>query len=100
MTRFEVELLEQETELQVSELCRICGVSRELLIEWVQEGVVEPRGEAQWRFPARQLRRIRRARRLQHDLELESHTLPLVLDLLEEVERLRNEVRVLRRLQD
>lgn len=100
MMRYEVELFEQETELQLGELCRICGVSREVVIEWVQEGVVEPRGEDQWRFPARQLTRIRRARRLQEDFELDSHVLPVVLDLLDEVERLRNEVRVLRRLQD
>lgn len=100
MTRYEVELFEQETELHLSELCRICDVSREVVIEWVQEGVVEPHGEAQWRFPARQLGRLRRASRLQQDLELESHVLPVVLDLLEEIERLRNEVRVLRRLQD
>jgi chaperone modulatory protein CbpM len=100
MMRYEAELLEQETELQLGELCRICGVSREVIIEWVQEGVVEPRGEDPWRFPARHLGRIRRARRLQQDFELDSHALSVVLDLLEEVERLRNEVRVLRRLQD
>lgn len=100
MSWYEVEVIEQETELQLSELCRACGVSREVVLEWVNEGVVEPRGQAPWRFPARQLGRLRRARRLQQDLELDSHTLPLVLDLLEEVERLRNEVRVLRRMQD
>ena len=100
MTRYEVEVLEQDTELQLAELCRVCNVSRELLIEWVNEGVVEPRGQAQWRFSVRQLARLRRARRLQQDLELESHALPLILDLIEEVERLRNEVRVLRRLRD
>ena len=100
MTRYEVEVLEQETELQLSELCRVCGVSREVVVEWVNEGVVEPRGQEQWRFPARQLGRLRRARRLQQDLELDSQSLPLVLDLLEEVERLRNEVRVLRRLRE
>ncbi len=100
MTRYTIEVLEQETELELNELCRVCDVSRELLIEWVNEGVVEPRGQAQWRFPARQLGRLRRARRLQQDLELESHALPVVLDLIDEVERLRREVRVLRRLRD
>lgn len=100
MSRYEVELYEQDAELQLSDLCRICGVSREIVIEWVQAGVIEPRGEARWRFPARELRRIRRAGRLQRDLELESQALPVVLDLLEEVERLRREVRVLRRLRE
>ncbi|MCC5864600.1 MAG: MerR family transcriptional regulator [Wenzhouxiangella sp.] len=88
--------------LDVSELCRVCELSQELLIEWVAEGVTEPRSSrsGEWRFGPRQLKRVRKARRLQADLGLETTALPLVLDLLDEVEQLRRRVRLLERLVD
>ncbi len=97
-----VEELAVEQALDVHELCRVCELSQELLIEWVAEGVTEPRsgGSGEWRFGPRQLRRVRKARRLQMDLGLETASLPLVLDLLDEVEQLRHRVRLLERLVD
>jgi chaperone modulatory protein CbpM len=74
----------------------------ELLEEWVELGVVEPCSleGRQWRFRATQLRRVRIARRLQHDLGVEAEALPLVLDMLEELRQLRRKVRTLERLID
>lgn len=96
--KLQVELMDQEVELGMGDLCRLCGVSREVIVEWVDEGVVEPRGRDRWRFSGSQLRRVRLAGSLQHDLGLETPALPLVLDLLEEVDALRRQVRVLQRL--
>lgn len=95
---FDIELIDRALDLE--ELCRLCDVAPELVIEWVAEGVVEPEGNRQWRFPVREIRRTRLAGRLQRDFELETQALPLVLDLLDEVETLQREVRVLRRLLD
>lgn len=97
-----VEELSAGQSLDVNELCRVCELSEELLVEWVAEGVTEPRasGGGDWRFGPRQLRRVRKARRLQVDLELETASLPLVLDLLDEIEQLRRRVRLLERLVD
>lgn len=94
----DVELIDQETELELAELCRLCGISRELVFEWVEEGLVEPRGRERWRFPGREIGRLRMAGRLQQDFGLETPALPLVLDLLDEIETLRRQVRVLRRM--
>jgi len=87
-----------ETEaLTLSQVCAILELQSEVVCEWVSEGIVRPRGErlGEWRFPVRELERARRARRLQHDLEVNTPSLPLVLDLLGEVERLRRRLRVL-----
>nr|WP_275401577.1 chaperone modulator CbpM [Wenzhouxiangella limi] len=84
----------------LDDICRICGLEVEELRQWIEEGVAEPRSiEArQWRFSARQLRRVRVGRRLRRDLEIDARALPVVLDLIEEVETLRQRVRLLERV--
>ncbi|MDT8451056.1 MAG: chaperone modulator CbpM [Wenzhouxiangellaceae bacterium] len=87
-----------ETEaLTLNEVCRILELRTEVIRDWVAEGVVQPSGRrtGEWRFAPREFERALRARRLQRDLELETQSLPLVLDLLSEVERLRRRLRVL-----
>lgn len=87
---------EQNDALTLHEVCGILELKTEVVCEWVAEGVVQPSGErlGEWRFPSRQLERALRARRLQQDLELNTASLPLVLDLLGEIERLRRRLRV------
>lgn len=82
--------------VDIHELCMILDLRTEVVYEWVAEGIVQPVGErlGEWQFPARELERARRARRLQRDLELNTASLPLVLDLLGEVERLRRRLQV------
>mgnify|MGYP000231729606 FL=1 len=69
----------------------------ELLLQMVAEGLLQPQGPAPeyWRFPGPQVRRAQRAARLMRDLELDLPATVLVLELLEEVERLRARVRQL-----
>lgn len=83
--------------VDLGELCMILELRSEVVCEWVAEGVVRPAGRrlGEWRFTADELERARRARRLQRDLDLNTASLPLVLDLLGEVEHLRRRLRVL-----
>ncbi len=94
------EILDQEFELSLKELCQHLDLEAELLMEWVEEGVAKPRSSTgqEWRFGARQFKRVRLACSLRRDLGLDTPALPLVLDLLEERERLRQQVRMLKRL--
>ena len=57
----------------------------------VEEGIVEPRGDApsDWRFTGRSLFRAQRALNLARDLRVNWSGAALALDLLEEIERLR-----------
>lgn len=90
-------ILDEHTWLEAGELCTLCRLSREHLVELVEEGVLEPVGRSSrdWRFPARDLARVRRALRLQRDLEVNLAGAALAMDLLDEVERLRARVRAL-----
>ena len=85
------DLLDEETELSLSDLCRVCSSHAEWIIELVEEGVLEPIGHSrgQWRFAAASLQRARTAMRLQKDLEINLAGIALALDLLDEIEALR-----------
>ena len=87
-------ILEEQSEITLDEIGRFCAVRRKNIVALVEEGILEPSGRepAQWRFASAQLRRAARAMRLQHDFEINLGAVGLVLDLLEEVERLRAEV--------
>jgi len=88
--------VEEPDVLNLHEVCSILELRSEVVCEWVAEGVVRPSGErlGEWRFAPGQIERARRARRLQQDLELNIESLPLVLDLLGELERLRSRLRL------
>ena len=89
--------LEEPEALTLHEVCNILEMHSEVVCEWVAEGVVQPSGErlGEWQFAPGQIERARRARRLQRDLELNTESLPLVLDLLREVQHLRSRLRVI-----
>lgn len=94
------EIIGHELEADLEQVCRLCGLDIEELLDWVREGVAEPHGpdSGHWRFSARQVRRVFVAGRLKRDLELDTGALPVVLDLIEEVESLRRRVRLLERV--
>lgn len=88
-------LLDDSIEFSLSELCSLCSVTEELVVEIVAEGIVVPTGgeRTQWRFSGVALTRVQRVIRLQHDFGVNLPGAALALDLLEEVERLRRERR-------
>lgn len=84
-------LLDDSVDVSLDELCSLCRVSEELVVEIVAEGIVEPRGteRGQWRFSGVALVRVQRVARLQQDLGINLPGAALALDLLDELERLR-----------
>lgn len=95
MSAVEGVILDERTVVTATELTRVCGVSLEQVRMMVSEGMLHPLGAApeQWRFTGIEVRRTRRALRLQQDLELNLAGAALALDLLDEVEQLRSRVR-------
>jgi chaperone modulatory protein CbpM len=85
------EILEEEVELTLAQLCRSCRLPAERVIELVEQGVVEPVGRepAQWRFRGISVRRVRCAVRLERDLGVNAAGAALALDLLDELEAVR-----------
>lgn len=88
-------LLDEATVVSVTELTEVCHLSLAQIELMVGEGMLHPRGKApeQWCFTGLEVKRARRALRLQHDLELNLAGAALALDLLEEIEQLRSRVR-------
>lgn len=88
-------LLDENTDLSLEDLCRVCGVERVVLVEMVQEGLLEPvdMRRMPWRFQGQALRRARTALRLRRDLEVNFAGTAMVLDLLDEIERLETRLR-------
>lgn len=88
-------VVDERVELSVRDVCHACGSSAEWVIELVREGVLEAEGDAsgEWRFSGATLSRAIRARRLQHELDLNLHGVALVLELTDEIERLRRQLR-------
>lgn len=85
------EVVEEEVELTLADLCRISRLPAEQVIELVQEGIIAPTGRTTtyWRFRGTSVRRIRCAVQLRRDLGVNWAGAALALDLLEEIETLR-----------
>lgn len=87
-------------ELTLQELCDAMALPEHAGVELVELGVLQPRGAvpAEWLFDAHMVAVARRAARLHRDLELDWSAVAMVLDLLEQRERLRLENRRLHQL--
>ena len=88
-------LIEEQTELTLADVSGACAVEVETIIALVDEGILEPIGSEsrQWRFSGAQLRRATAAVHLQRDLGVNAAGAALALDLLEEIDRLRAQLR-------
>ena len=89
------ELLDEEIELTLGELCRACRLPADEVIEMLEQGLIHPWGRepARWCFTGMSLRRVRCAQRLQRDLGVNMPGAALAIDLLDELERLRMRLR-------
>ncbi len=90
-------LLDEATVITVTELTEVCHLSLTQIEHMVGEGMLNPRGNRpeQWSFTGLEIKRARRALRLQQDLEINLAGAALALELLDEIEYLRNRVRLL-----
>ena len=78
-------LLDEEEELTLEQLCRLCRLGRDDIVAMVEEGILDPRGDrpASWRFTAVCVHHVRVVVRLQRDLGVNLAGAALVLELLE-----------------
>jgi chaperone modulatory protein CbpM len=89
------DLIDEDVEMTLEQLCRACELSEEQIIELVEQGIIDPLGPepAEWRFVSVSLRRVRITRNLQRDLGVNAPGAALALELLEEIEELRARLR-------
>ena len=88
------QVVEDEVSMSLLELCQACGTERELVLQLVEHGVIEPEGDAppRWVFTGASLRRTRTALRLLRDLELNLPGAALAVELLEQIASLQREL--------
>lgn len=81
--------------LTLGQLCRACDTHAEWVISLVEEGIIEPDGKEVhlWRFSGANLVRVRSALRLQRDLGVNLAGIGLALNLIEELENLRTQLK-------
>lgn len=89
------QVLETDVELSLAELSRACRLSADQIIDLVEQGMIEPQGHspAKWRFEGICVKRVYFAQRLKRDLGVNPAGAALALDLLEEIEQLRRQLR-------
>jgi len=95
-------ILEEQVGLSLSEVSRACAVHAEMIVELVNEGVLVPDGREphRWRFTGAHLRRASVALRLQRDLGINLAGAALALELLDEVDALRAQLRAMGALRE
>lgn len=83
-------VLGEDAWLELDELANACGVSMTWVSTLVDEGLVQPPlTEPVWRFGPDELARVRRIGRLQRDFDASLTSVAVMLDLLDEIDRLR-----------
>ena len=89
------DLLDEDVEMTLAQLCQACELSEAQIIELVEQGVIDPQGPepAEWTFVSVSLRRVRITRNLRRDLGVNAPGAALALELLEEIEELRARLR-------
>jgi chaperone modulatory protein CbpM len=89
-----VDILDDDFEFSLADLCRCSCVQAETIIEMVEEGMLTPTGvaPAEWRFTGTALERVVITLNLQHDLHVNLAGAALALDLLEEIKMLRSQL--------
>ena len=79
-----------EHALELEAFAAACGTEAEFVRQLVDEGLVQPVAlQPAWRFGGEELARVRRICRLQRDFEANLQSVAVMLDLLDEIERLR-----------
>jgi chaperone modulatory protein CbpM len=91
-------VLLDEAALTLEELARAVAVEPEWVVRHVQAGVLGGELTVQvtsWRFRSRDLDRARRLLRIERDFDANEDVAALVIDLGDEIRRLRSRLRVL-----
>ena len=91
---------EFEYSLSLAEISRCCQVPAEKILVLVGEGILSPRGRSprDWRFASGDLARALGVIRLERDLGVNTAGAALAIELMDEMQRLRDRVRLLETL--
>jgi chaperone modulatory protein CbpM len=100
MNMHEAQLVGEADWIAASEICSLCRLELDAVIELAELGLVSPRGPApdEWQLPAAALPRLAVAGRLMRDLGVNVSGAALAIELLEAQRSLERKIRHLERL--
>ena len=89
------EVLSEEHKLTLNDICESCGLSESKVRTYIEESVVEVQGDdvKLWRFSEVSVVKIVKAHRLEQDLRLNPAGAALALDLMLQIEELKNQLK-------
>jgi chaperone modulatory protein CbpM len=89
----------RETSLTFHELCETCNISADYINDLIEYEIIYPKDDPQeqWMFGLNELKRIQTTLRLQRDLEVNLAGAAVVLELLEELEELRTQIKFMQK---
>lgn len=93
----QAEIVTDTVTCTMEDLCASCGADADWIATIVEHGIIEPIGDNrnEWRFTSISVVRAAKARRLERDLDLNVSGIAVVLDLLDEIERLKTRLKSL-----
>ena len=88
------EVLSEEHKLTLNDICESCGLSESKVRTYIEESVVEVQSDDAklWRFSEVSIVRIQKAHRLERDLRLNPAGAALALELMSQIEDLKNQL--------
>lgn len=87
-------IFDESAMLSIGDLSRMCAVEERHIVEYVEEGVLTAvQVHSEWHFTGDALRRARLAVRLERDFELNLAGVALAVELIEQLEQLRRELK-------
>ncbi len=89
------EVLSEDHKLALGDICESCGLSESKVITYIEEGLVEVQGNdvKLWRFSEISMVQIQKVHRLEKDLRLNPAGAALALELMSQIEDLKNQLR-------
>ncbi|MDP2622057.1 MAG: chaperone modulator CbpM [Hyphomicrobiales bacterium] len=89
------EILSEKNKLALQEVCERCGLPETTVRAYVEEGAIEVEGDrvARWRFSEVTVVRVLKAHRLERDLGLNPAGAALALDLIEQIDELKSQLK-------
>ncbi|NIA02807.1 MAG: MerR family transcriptional regulator [Planctomycetia bacterium] len=94
----QIDIIDEYFEFSLADLCQCCTVQAETIIDMVEEGMLTPTGNtpSDWRFTGTAQRQVEITLHLQRDLRINLPGAALALELLEEIDLLRSQMRIKR----
>ncbi len=92
-------VLSEDLDLLLEDFCETCGLSESRVLSYVEEGVISVQGEdvKRWRFSEVNIVQVQKADRLERELRLNPAGVALALELMSEIEDLKNQLKRLQR---